>query len=477
MSVSRRRAAFLAAALFLAPLSMGVAQTPAPAWTPAERAEALSALAAWPEASSPPMASASDTELAAAVSAMARTELGQRIKPASIERFWAIEPAPRNVEDELADARRAGRLRAWLAGLSPKGTDYRALQEAERRYRDIVAAGGWTPLPAGPVLAIGDRSPAAPALRTRLEREGYRLRPSVEPQLFDADVKAALTAFQRRHALPETGRLDVATRRALDVPAESRLDQLEANVERWRWLPHDMPPDRLEVDVGGAEATLFAHGSAVLAMKVIVGDPKHQTPMFASRLTGVVFDPPWNVPDSIASAEILPKAAKDPGYLARNGFTRVDGRLQQRPGPKNSLGLIKFDLPSPFGVYLHDTPAKALFARPVRTLSHGCMRLEKPAALAEILLAPQGWTAESIATAMAAGRTQAVPLKTTTPLFVVYRTVSVDPHGEIVFRPDPYGWDRRLASALQATDAQASAAPGGTAGSECSGGAGSKTGR
>ena len=170
--------------------------------------------------------------------------------------------------------------------------------------------------------------------------------------------------------------------------------------------------------------------------------------MFISRLTGVVFDPPWNVPSDIAEAEILPKAAKDPGYLARNDFVWTGGRLQQLPGPKNSLGDIKFDLPSPFGVYLHDTPARSLFARPVRDLSHGCMRLEKPQALAEALLTPQGWTVEAITQAMAAGHTQATALHKPLPLYVLYWTVVAQPGGQPLFRTDIYGWDRKLTEAL-----------------------------
>jgi L,D-transpeptidase YcbB len=214
--------------------------------------------------------------------------------------------------------------------------------------------------------------------------------------------------------------------------------------------------------VGGQQAVLFDGGAPVLDMKVIVGTPRRHTPMFASRVTSVVFDPPWNVPTDIAQHEILPKAARNPGYLARENFTWTNGRLQQRPGPKNALGLIKFDLPSPFGVYLHDTPSKSLFARKVRTLSHGCMRLEKPQALAETLLAPQGWSPERVSAAMAAGQTQTVPLKQTVPLFVVYWTVIIGADGAPMFRPDVYGWDRKLSDALASVAVAAGPAPGST---------------
>ena len=167
--------------------------------------------------------------------------------------------------------------------------------------------------------------------------------------------------------------------------------------------------------------------------------------MFASALDAVVFNPPWNVPASIATKEILPKAAKDPGYLSRHHFVLVGGQLQQRPGPGNALGRVKFDLNSPFGVYLHDTPGRAAFAGENRALSHGCMRLEKPKELAEALL---GWTPQRIGQAIDAGSTQRVALARPLPLIVTYRTVIGGHDGTVSFRPDVYGWDEKLMAAL-----------------------------
>ena len=257
--------------------------------------------------------------------------------------------------------------------------------------------------------------------------------------------------------LADDGKLGGATRAALNVPAAARLDQIEANLERWRWLPHALPPARIEVDVAGQTVTYLQADCEALSMKAVVGDPTHRTPMFASQVEAVTFNPPWNVPASIAQAEILPKAAKHPGYLAANDFIFVEGRLQQKAGPKSALGQIKFELPSPFGVYLHDTPAKALFARSRRTLSHGCMRLEKPQALAEALLGPQGWSPDAVAQAMAAGRTQAIALRAPLPLYVLYWTAEVPPDGRARFGPDVYGWDKELLNALAKADPAASA--------------------
>ncbi|HVK41574.1 MAG TPA: L,D-transpeptidase family protein, partial [Phenylobacterium sp.] len=153
---------------------------------------------------------------------------------------------------------------------------------------------------------------------------------------------------------------------------------------------------------------------------------------------------------SIATNEILPRAARDPGYLTRNGFRSVDGRLQQRPGAANALGRLKFDLQSPYGVYLHDTPEKNAFSREKRTLSHGCMRLENPEALAQWLLARQGWPANRLASAIADGETRRIALDRPLSLLVVYRTAVVS-DGGLHLLPDPYQWDTSLARALAGT--------------------------
>lgn len=393
-----------------------------------------------------------DPALMAALEWHAATQLGLRVRPSLIDRTWTIEPPHRDVAVELAAARRDGRLAEWLAALAPTHAGYQALRAERARYRTIIEAGGWAKMPFGLSLKEGDEGDRVEALRARLQAEGYGIAPSATPTLFDADLAEALRLFQRRHDLEEDGALGADTRRALDVPAVERLAQLDANLERWRWLPRVLPADRLDLDIAAAEAVRYAAGQPVLTMRVIVGSPRHRTPMFASYLEAVILNPPWNVPASIARNEILPKAARDPGYLARNGYSRTPNGLQQRPGPGNALGFVKFNLPSPFGVYLHDTPGRSSFARRVRTLSHGCMRLEKPRELAEDLLAPQGWTRADIDRAIDTGATRRIQLDRTLPLFVAYYTASVDADGRAVFRPDPYGWDARLLAALAAAE-------------------------
>jgi murein L,D-transpeptidase YcbB/YkuD len=453
-----RRLALGCAALWLV-AAAAHAQSAGDLLTPAERALILSALAAGGQVAQP---NAGDAALVSAVVRYAGVELGQRVDPSAVDKLWALEPPKRNVAGEFAAARQAGRLGEWLQGLSPPYPAYRNLQVAARRYRAAADGGGWDVLAPGPVLKEGARGPAVTALRQRLAMEGFTSAAPREPELFDAALRKALAEFQRRHGLEPDGTLSAAARATLNVSAEDRADQLEANLERWRWLPHTLPGDRLEIDIAGQQATLFRGGAPALTQRIIVGDPKHRTPMFASTLEAVVFNPPWNVPASIAQAELLPKEARNPGYLAKNDFIWVDGHLQQRAGPKSALGLVKFDLPSPFGVYLHDTPSRTLFQKRNRALSHGCMRLEKPQELAQMLLGAQGWTEDGMDRAIEAKSTLRVDLETHTPLYVMYWTAVADAGGQVDFRPDVYDWDRKLTDALASRTVVSLAGPSAT---------------
>jgi murein L,D-transpeptidase YcbB/YkuD len=183
-------------------------------------------------------------------------------------------------------------------------------------------------------------------------------------------------------------------------------------------------------------------------MRAVVGDPKHHTPSLASEVVSIVFNPPWVVPSSIAAKELFPKEARNHGYFARNGFRVVGGQLVQHPGPKAALGYLKFEIPTPFDVYLHDTPSRSLFKNDARWLSHGCVRLEDPRGLATVLLTPQGWSRDDVDTTIANRATKRFPLDVHMPVFIVYRTAAADAAGAVTFRPDVYGWDAQLADAL-----------------------------
>lgn len=420
--------------------------------TAGERAAILSALT---RAGAPPpdASTLASEDLEARLLAHARQEAGLIRQPTRLNALWSLVPPARDLVAEWTAARARGVGASWIAGLSPADARYHRLVAARQAYSAWVEAGGWPQLVAGTVLRPGDVGPEVEALRARLAAEGFEVPATTasvpfDPELFDPGLEAAVRSFQTLRGLEVDGVVGPATFAALNIDAEARLAQIDANLERWRWLPRPLPATRIEADVGAARAALFIDGVQVLEMRIIVGAPATKTPMFASRIETVVFNPPWNVPASITNGELLPRAARDPGYLARNNFTYQDGRLQQRPGPGNALGQLKFDMDSPFGVYLHDTPGRAAFERSSRTLSHGCMRLEKPRELAALLLARQGWTRKSLDEVIAQGQTRRVDLAAPVPVFVIYRTALADAAG-LRLLPDPYGWDAQLTAALQ----------------------------
>lgn len=391
------------------------------------------------------------TRLVAAVIRYVRAQRGGRLSSVAFPREWSIRPARDDPEQAFAAAVAEDRLAAWLESAPPPFEGYRRLVEALARYRAVRDAGGWARIGPGSLLKEGVRDSRVERLRRRLAGEDAAVESTQTPSdAFDPALTAALKRFQARNGLDESGLADAAALAALDEPVERRIDRILANLERWRWLPRVLPADRIEINIAAADLHRFEGHRSVEAMRIIVGKPSTRTPMFASAIQSVLFNPPWNVPASIARNELLPQERKSPGSLARRGFAMTRGpggtvHLQQRPGPNNALGRIKFEIPNPFTVYLHDTPSRSLFQRDVRTLSHGCMRLERPRELAEALLreTPEG-RPERIEAALATFATRRVFLPRPEPVFVLYWTAFADEAGLLSLRKDVYGWDDRL---------------------------------
>jgi murein L,D-transpeptidase YcbB/YkuD len=288
----------------------------------------------------------------------------------------------------------------------------------------------------------------------------------------DAALRAAIRRFQVRHGLDADGRVGPATLAALNVSAPDRLMQIRLALERLRAMPHDWPPVRIVVNIPSASLILYREDRPVLNSRVVVGDPKHPTPVLASVMRSILFNPAWNVPNSIVRHEIQPRLARDPGYLERNHFlllghgdgksagvdwTRTDilanrWQVQQQPGPWNALGTVMFDFPSPYSIYLHDTPARSFFSLAARALSHGCVRVEAANALVGELLGAGG-SPEAIQKRVAERVTERVAVAGTVPIYLIYLTAFVDEDGTVEFRDDLYGRDRRLAAALSGTKA------------------------
>jgi murein L,D-transpeptidase YcbB/YkuD len=370
-----------------------------------------------------------------------------RMDAGEFPKDWGVRPAPYDAAAGLSQALAAGRLQPWLDDLAPPYSGYAALRKGLDRYRQIAEDGGWTAIPEGPVLRVGSSGPRVTALRARLAVED----PGVAAAgAFDAKLKQAVIRAQRRFGLKPDGEVGKPTLAALNVSADQRVDQIVANLERWRWLPAQMPATRVQVNSGAAIVTLFQDDRPVLSMKAASGRPGDETPMLASEITSVVLNPPWNVPSSIASKELWPKERKSPGYLARNGYKVIstgDGgsRLQQQAGPEAALGRYKFDFENPYGVYLHDTPSLAAFDRYARQVSHGCVRLEHPDELAKALLsADPEWSPEALQAAVDTGDTKRVRLPAPVPVYILYWTAFAGADGQMNFRSDPYGWDKQL---------------------------------
>lgn len=373
----------------------------------------------------------------------------------------ALPQASFDAARALNDALNANALASLLAESVPQSPDYIRLRDALKLYRAIDDRGGWPnlALPLKDLAGLTDRQ--AHGLRDRLAYE--------EPAMADAsspDLAAGLRRFQRRHGLAPSGHIDSATIAELNVTAAYRIKQLAANMERLRWLPRDLEPDHILVNVPDAQLSLVLGGKEVLVSRVIVGKPATPTPILRAEGAGLTVNPPWNVPESIARSEILPKLKADRSYLKKQDMVLLNGPpgdpygltvawrsipkgtfpylIQQHPGGGNPLGTVKLELPNKFDVYLHDTPAKKYFARANRDISHGCIRVERILPLASYALSKTPDDMAVIVDAISRGETKYFPLKRQLPVYFVYQTAFPDAAGVLQFRPDIYGRDQRM---------------------------------
>ncbi|MBO9559497.1 MAG: L,D-transpeptidase family protein [Caulobacter sp.] len=369
---------------------------------------------------------------------------------------WGLRPMPYDPGPDFVLAVQQDRLGPWLDSLPPPYTGYQTLRKGLATYRDIAAKGGWKPIASGEPLKLGaTNDPRIVALEARLAVEDATVAVDKAP-VFDEALQRALMRAQKRFGLNPDGGLGPATLAALNVPVEHRIDQILANMERWRWLPQQLPADRIQVNIAAAVMSVFHDDAPNLTMRAVTGRPGDETPMLQSMIHSIVLNPPWNVPSSIAAKELWPKERANPGYLKRNDFIVIptgDGgsRLQQKAGDKAALGLVKFDFDNRYGVYLHDTPSRSRFASFSRLASHGCVRLEKPIPLAKQLLATNpDWQPDVVDATIASGKTVRAQLGQPIAVFLLYWTAYMTPDGQMNFRDDPYGWDKVLVQRIAA---------------------------
>lgn len=389
-----------------------------------------------------------------------------RLSPRDAGMTWAIE-GPSFDAAQLLLSLDGGVLSTILGEQAPPHAEYKQLASALAVYRDIQARGGWPLVPDGSVLGQGRHDQRVSDLRRRLALEGYTASSQGDQEtFFDAQLEQAVKIFQQAHGLARDGRVGRETLAALNVSAEKRTEQIQLNMDRWRWMPRELPTRRIDVNAAAAWLEFIDDDQVVLSMKTIVGSPRHPTPMLQAAIRAVIVNPVWNVPDSIARNEILPRLRRDPDFLLEQDmrildrpsdpyglqidWKRVSGgtrlRLQQQPGPLNALGRLKFDMPNAFDVYLHDTPARALFERDARALSHGCVRLQFPGRLAGYLLNDPD---ERFSAKIGEVHPTRFELDQPMPVYLTYWTAFATADGPVQFRGDVYGLDARMQAWLR----------------------------
>jgi murein L,D-transpeptidase YcbB/YkuD len=377
---------------------------------------------------------------------------------------------------------------AYLRSFQPDQPQFEALRQKLLELRGSKVADTPKPdvviIPDGPVLKLGVENEQVALLRKRLDVQSE---PGANEKMFDRDVLEAVKRFQYAHGAIPDGLVGMGTRRMLNVGdqqqphpvgGKARIDQLLVNMERWRWLSHDLGPYYVTVNIPEFMLRVVDDGKTIHSTRVVTGKPDKQTPVFSDEMEEIVFNPYWNVPNSIKMQEIAPYLQQGGGFfgggwdtsiLARHNLRirgasgreidpdtidwgRVDIRnyeLYQPPGPDNVLGTVKFVFPNKHDVYMHDTTQKNLFAQTVRAESHGCMRVQNPQALALLLLHhDQGWSQAQIDSAVRDSEDNHVALNQHIPVYITYFTMKVNDDGSLSTFNDLYGHDARMIAAL-----------------------------
>ncbi len=329
---------------------------------------------------------------------------------------------------------------------------YYHLQAALRKYRRTEKEGGWPAIamPAG-VTAVrpGDSSAIVPMVRRRLSGEGFKAEGSGE--ILDGQLADAIAGYLERNQRQPGRSITPRLLSMLNVPVSERIRTISLNMERCRWIDPKLAraQEYIAVNIPSYRLLYFRNGKPYFSSRVVVGKELSQTVVFSGELSYITFSPYWNVPKSILQNEILPAIKKDPGYLQKHNMEWNGKNVRQRPGPDNSLGLVKFMFPNSNNIYLHDTPAKSLFSKEERAFSHGCVRVERARELALEITARDGsWTPEMVDEAMARGVENNYVLKKKIPVYIAYFTAWADSEGNVAFFDDIYKRDPALSEML-----------------------------
>ncbi|MTI43531.1 peptidoglycan-binding protein [Roseibium hamelinense] len=392
-----------------------------------------------------------------------------RVQPNEVNKALNVFPDKPVATELFATAEKAIDFSAFLDSLAPQTPNYARLQIRLQQYREKAANGGFIPVPEGEVLKPGMSDPRLDALRLRLEQEDYFAAADHSGDVYDGALVDAVETFQSYHGLAVDGVVGPGTLAALNTSVEAKLIQMELNMERRRWMPDDFGSTYVFVNLADQRLKVVKDDKTWHTASVIVGKPYHATPVFSDEMTYVEVNPYWNVPRSISTNEYLPQLQGNPNALSSKGIrvfqneaevapTQVAWnsyskgnfpfRLRQDPGDGNALGRIKFMFPNKFNIYIHDTPSKALFARAQRDFSHGCIRVEDPFALGDILLAADGYDKARLEAIRDSRKRHVISLKEAIPVHLTYLTAWMNKDGSTHFRNDIYGRDKVLLDAL-----------------------------
>ena len=403
--------------------------------------------------------------------AMAAHLIGGRLDPITIETNWTAMRRERDLTIHLEKAISEQNIAESLSELEPDAPGYGVLKHALAMFRKADKDGGWLPIPEGPALKLGEQGPRVVNLRARLLSTGLLDVSETVSDLFDSDVETAVAAFQRRIGLEVDGVVGTETLRELNKSPSQRIDQIRANLERWRWLPENLGYRHICVNIADFRLEAQRGDTVERVHDVIVGRPYRMTPVFSGEISYVVLNPHWDAPAKIARLDKLPLFQKNPDAVTHLGFQvfdrsgkTVDPReinwnsytakdfpfhLRQRPGPQNALGVVKIMFPNRHDVYLHDTPSRELFERTERAFSSGCVRVADAVGLTEwVLDETPGWSRTEIEKAISEKHERRVDLSKKIPVHILYFTAVSEPDGSLRLINDIYGRDARLIAAL-----------------------------
>lgn len=374
---------------------------------------------------------------------------------------WRLTRAEQDPVKILVEAARLDNFENLLKALAPTARAYDRLRTAYLRYRRL-AGEPWPPIESSGPRIVESGDPRLVAIRERLTILGDSSAQDTPEEAFGEEIKR----FQARHGLEPDGRIGPSTLAELNISPAMRVSQIAVNLAYWRNLPREWPNHYVVVNTAAAHLEVMRDGNVSFKTRTITGDRKHPTPIMNTVITAVTFNPPWNVPYSIAVNEMLPRLQREAAYLERTNIeivgrtadphgTQIDWsrysrnnfpfNFRQPPGAGNALGLVKFEMPNSFNIYLHDTPQRALFNKSARALSHGCVRVQCAKELAEHLLDdPTLWLSSDLAAALQEGRTHQIRLKQPLPVYLLYFTAFAEEDGTVNFRADVYNRDHAM---------------------------------